>query len=591
MRNPNAGENPENSDRALSQSFTWKKFMALLNRAKPNMTFLIIGFIISLLSTGISLVIPLFTKNLIDGFSLKSLNITFIIIIVAAFLLQALTSAISSYMMGYMGEQTVANLRQIVWHKLIDLRVPYYDDHQTGETTSRIINDTTVVKSLVADQLPSFISGILSMVGAFVVLFWMDWKMTLMILVAVPIMALLMVPIGKWMRRISIQLQRQTADFNSLTTETLSETRLVKASNGENIEIANGDQGIHNLFQTGVSEAKIMAIVGPIMLLAMMGILVTVIGYGGIRVENHTLSVGTLVAFLLYLFQVISPATQFSQFFTQLQKTKGATARLDDILEQPTEDLTAGADVDVDGQTLSVEDVSFSYQPDKPILKHISFEAHPNSVVAFAGPSGSGKSTLFSLLERFYEPTSGRIKIGDHELDDVSLNSWRGQIGYVAQDSALFAGTIRYNLTYGLTTQVSDDDLWHVLKLAFADQFVHDMPDGLDMQVGERGVKVSGGQRQRLAIARAFLRNPKILMLDEATASLDSESEEMVQRALNNLMANRTTLVIAHRLSTIVDANKIIFIENGEITGEGTHQELLASHDLYRQYVEEQFNK
>lgn len=587
MRNPNGRLYDE--DQSLSKSFTWKKFMGLLNRSKPKMSLLIVGFIISLVSTAFSLAIPLFTKNLVDGFSLKSLNVSFIAILIIAFLAQALTSAISSYMMGYMGEQTVANLRRIVWHKIIDLKVAYFDDHQTGETTSRLINDTTVVKSLVADQLPSFISGILSMVGAFVVLFIMDWKMTLVILIAVPIVALLMVPIGNWMRKISIRLQRQTAEFNSLSTETLSETRLVKASNGEATEIKNGDRGIENLFKTGVSEAKIMAIISPIMLLAMMGILVSVIGYGGIRVQNGTLTIGTLVAFLLYLFQVIAPATQFSQFFTQLQKTKGATARLDDILEQPTENLTQGAEADVAGQTLKMEDVSFEYEKDQPILKNISFEAQPNTVVAFAGPSGSGKSTLFSLLERFYEPDIGKITIGDHEIDEVSLDSWRQQIGYVAQESALFGGTIRHNLTYGLEKEVSDDELWHVLKLAFADQFVREMPDQLDTQVGERGVKVSGGQKQRLAIARAFLRDPKILMLDEATASLDSQSEEMVQKALNNLMANRTTLVIAHRLSTIVDATKIIFIENGKITGEGTHQELIASHDLYRQYVNEQF--
>ncbi|WP_343034659.1 ABC transporter ATP-binding protein [Lentilactobacillus kribbianus] len=223
------------------------------------------------------------------------------------------------------------------------------------------------------------------------------------------------------------------------------------------------------------------------------------------------------------------------------------------------------------------------------MLKNITFDAHPNSIVAFAGPSGSGKSTLFSLLERFYQPDTGHIRIGDHDLTDVSLRSWREQIGYVSQDSAMFAGTIRDNLTFGLDKEVSDDDLWQVLKLAFADQFVKEMPDTLDTEVGERGIKISGGQRQRLAIARAFLRNPKILMLDEATASLDSQSEEMVQKALNNLMANRTTLVIAHRLSTIVDADKIIFIENGTITGQGTHQELLKDHDLYRQYVAEQF--
>ncbi|WP_369395616.1 ABC transporter ATP-binding protein [Lentilactobacillus senioris] len=297
-------------DSALNQSFTWDKFMALLNQSKPpQIKLLVIGFLISLVSTGFSLVIPpLFTKNLVDGFSLKNMNLSFIAIIIFAFLIQALTSAISSYMMGYMGEQTVSNLRELVWHKLVNLKITYFDNHQTGEITSRLVNDTTVVKSLVADQLPSFVSGILSMIGAFVVLFLMDWKLTLVILIAVPIVALLMVPIGNWMRNISIRMQRQTAEFNSTTTQALSESRLIKASDGEQTELTRGDNGIHQLFDTGVAEAKIMAIISPIMLLAMMGILVTVIGYGGVRVQNGTLSIGTLVAFLLYLFQIIAPS-------------------------------------------------------------------------------------------------------------------------------------------------------------------------------------------------------------------------------------------------------------------------------------------
>lgn len=576
-------------DQSLNANFTWHKFMNLLNRSKPNMVISIVGFLISLISTGISLVIPMFTKTLIDGSSIKNMNMGFIGVIIAAFLIQAATGAISSFMMGYMGEQTVANLRKLVWDKIMLLKVKYFDDHKVGDTASRLTNDTTVVKSLVADQLPSFVSGIVSMIGAIAILFFMDWKMTLIVIVAVPILGLIMVPIGNAMRTISIRMQRQTAEFNSTTTESLGESRLIKSSNGEQTEIDQGDLAIDRLFATGVQESKVFAIIQPLMLLTMMAILVSVIGYGGIRVQQGTLTIGTLVAFLLYLFQIIAPATQFSQFFTQLQKTKGATARLEDILEQPEEQLEAGEIVDVSGLTISVDDVSFGYDLEHQVLKNITFDAHPNSIVAFAGPSGSGKSTLFSLLERFYQPDTGHIRIGDHDLTDVSLRSWREQIGYVSQDSAMFAGTICDNLTFGLDKEVSDDDLWQVLKLAFADQFVKEMPDTLDTEVGERGVKISGGQRQRLAIARAFLRNPKILMLDEATASLDSQSEEMVQKALNNLMANRTTLVIAHRLSTIVDADKIIFIENGTITGQGTHQELLKDHDLYRQYVAEQF--
>lgn len=209
-------------------------------------------------------------------------------------------------------------------------------------------------------------------------------------------------------------------------------------------------------------------------------------------------------------------------------------------------------------------------------------------MIAFAGPSGGGKSTIFALLERFYEPTSGRLLIGDQPIADIDLQNWRAQIGYVSQDSAVFAGTIRENLQYGLGRTLSEEELWQGLALAYADQFVQEFPEKLETQIGERGVKLSGGQKQRIAIARAFLRDPKLLMLDEATASLDSQSEEKVQRALDHLMEGRTTLVIAHRLSTIVDADQIYFIEKGTITGQGTHAQLINNHPLYAVYVNEQ---
>ena len=264
---------------------------------------------------------------------------------------------------------------------------------------------------------------------------------------------------------------------------------------------------------------------------------------------------------------------------------------MQELLSREPEDFESGQDIDLSEKTLSVKNVKFSYEdaPEEPILTDISFTAQPNQVIAFAGPSGGGKSTIFSLIERFYEPTEGQIKFGDIDIKDIKLSDYRRQIGFVSQDSAIMAGTIRDNLTYGLEENFSDEQLWDVLELAYARKFVEEMPDKLNTEVGERGVKISGGQRQRIAIARAFLRNPKILMLDEATASLDSESEMKVQEALSNLMKGRTTLVIAHRLSTIVDADSIYFVEKGKVTGSGKHDELVSKHKTYAKYVSEQF--
>lgn len=261
------------------------------------------------------------------------------------------------------------------------------------------------------------------------------------------------------------------------------------------------------------------------------------------------------------------------------------------MLNEPIEESAADQKVDVAGKELQLQNVSFSYEKDKQILHDINVVAKPNTVVAFTGPSGGGKSTIFSLIERFYKPTSGKITIGNENIDNIGLTNWRHQIGLVGQNSAVMPGTIRENLVYGLDHEVNDDELWRVLKMAYADKFVKESEDDLGTQIGERGVKLSGGQRQRIAIARAFLRDPKILMLDEATASLDSESEAMVQKALTSLMKNRMTLVIAHRLSTIVDADRIYFIDHGTVSGSGTHEELVKSTPLYAEYVHNQFKK
>ena len=261
------------------------------------------------------------------------------------------------------------------------------------------------------------------------------------------------------------------------------------------------------------------------------------------------------------------------------------------MLNEPVEESADDQKIDVSGKELRLQNVSFSYEKDKQILHDINVVAKPNTVVAFAGPSGGGKSTIFSLIERFYKPTSGKITIGNENIDNIDLTNWRHQIGLVGQNSAVMPGTIRENLVYGLDHEVNDDELWRVLKMAYADIFVKESEDGLGTQIGERGVKISGGQRQRIAIARAFLRDPKILMLDEATASLDSESEAMVQKALTSLMKNRMTLVIAHRLSTIVDADRIYFIDHGTVSGSGTHEELVKSTPLYAEYVHNQFKK
>ncbi|RID81715.1 ABC transporter ATP-binding protein [Peribacillus asahii] len=570
-----------------------KPFLSLILSTKIPKLALIMGLTASIITTIAGLIVPLLTKNLVDGFSVSSLGTPLIIWIGAAFIIQAIISGVSIYLLSFVGQKMVARLRDRMWLKLIRLPVSYFDQQSSGEIVSRVVNDTSVVRALISDHFPQFISGMISIIGAVIILFVMDWKMTLMMLISVPITLIIMVPLGKKMAKISRSLQDETATFTGHIQQTLSEIRLMKASNAEQNEAAKGLTGIEKLLSFGLKEARIFALIMPIMYLVIMVVIVMIIGYGGMRVANGTMSTGSLVAFLLYLFQIIMPITSFAMFFTQLQKAKGATERIIEILELSLEAGQDGVDIDITDKPITVSNVSFAYNEDEPVLQNVSFKAQPGEMIAFAGPSGSGKTTMFGLLERFYEPTSGEIRIGQTPITDLSLLSWRSQIGYVSQESAMTAGTIRNNLCYGLKDPeaISDERLWEVARMAYADQFISSFPNGLDTKVGERGVKLSGGQRQRIAIARAFLRNPKVLMMDEATASLDSQSEYVVQQALTRLMKGCTTFVIAHRLSTIIDADQIIFIEKGKVTGIGTHHELMETHELYRAFVEQQFGE
>jgi ATP-binding cassette, subfamily B, bacterial AbcA/BmrA len=567
-----------------------KPFASLILSTKIPKLALGIGLAASLITTLAGLLVPVLTKNLVDGFSVSALSVPLIIGIVTAFIFQAIINGVSIYLLSFVGQKIVARLRERMWIKLIRLPVGYFDKQSSGETVSRIVNDTSVVRDLISNHFPQFISGIISIIGAIIILLIMDWKMTLLMLISVPLTFLIMMPLGRKMAKISRGLQDETAAFTGHIQQTLSEIRLMKASTAEPYEETQGLKGIEKLLGFGLKEARITALIAPIMYLVVMIVIVMIIGYGGMRVANGTMSTGSLVAFLLYLFQIIFPITSFAMFFTQLQKAKGATERIIDILELPLEKGQEGIEINIANKPIHVMNVSFSYGEDEPVLDHVSFEAQPGEMIAFAGPSGGGKTTMFGLLERFYEPTSGKIIVGDIPITDLTVESWRSQIGYVSQESAMMAGTIRENLCYGLVNggAISDEHLWKVAEMAYADEFIRSFSNGLDTEVGERGVKLSGGQRQRIAIARAFLRDPKILMMDEATASLDSQSEGIVQQALSRLMEGRTTFVIAHRLSTIVDADKIIFIEKGRVTGIGTHQELTQSHDLYREFAEQQ---
>ncbi len=570
---------------------SFKKFIMLIKSTNVKKGLFFTGVFLTLIGTAGSLIVPLLTQMFIDGFNTDLITAPLAALIIGVFLISAIIDGISYYMLAKIGQTVVKSLREMVWDKFLRLPVSYFDKTKSGESVSRVVNDTSIIQNLITSHFPQLISGILSVAGSIVILFFLDWKLTLIMFIALPISIVAIMPLGSRMQKVSKKLQDETASFTGSIQETLSEIRLMKSFNAESYEKIKGNKGINELFKYGMKEAVINALLSPIMYTIMMFVIILVIGYGGLRVADGTMSIGTLVAFLLYLFQIIMPMTMFAMFFTEYNKALGATGRIIGILEMENEKSAADTEELLTYETLSFNNVTFGYDK-TPVLENISFTAENNKKIAFVGPSGSGKSTIFSLIERYYSVWDGEITIDNTNIENIPLDLYRSGIGYVAQESAIISGTIKENITYGLTAgEYTDEDIKRAVQQSYTSEFINDLPEGLETEVGERGVKLSGGQRQRLGIARAFLRNPKILMLDEATASLDSQSEKFVGEALNELMAGRTVLVIAHRLSTIVNSDKIYFIDSGHLTGEGTHEELMASHDMYKAFTAQQFGE
>lgn len=551
---------------------------------------IIAAVIITSLGSLSGLLVPLFTGRIVDKFSVSSINWGMIGIFGAIFLVNALLSGVGLYLLSKIGEKIIYAIRSILWEHIIQLKMPFFDKNESGQLMSRLTDDTKVINEFISQKLPNLLPSVLTLIGSLIMLFIMDWKLTLLTFITIPIFVFIMIPLGRVMQKISTNTQSEIANFSGLLGRVLTEMRLVKVSNTERLELDNAHINLKKIYNFGLKQAKISAIVQPISGVVMLLTIAIILGFGALEIGTGAITPGTLIAMIFYVIQLSMPLINLSTLVTDYKRAVGASQRIHEIMQEPiepTEALSESKDEIVEDGELSFENVDFKYDV-KKILNDVTFNIPQGKVSAFVGPSGSGKSTIFNLIERMYDIENGDIKYNHRSIYDIPLSKWRNKIGYVMQSNSMMSGSIRDNILYGINRKVTDDELIEYAKLANCHEFIMQFDEGYDTMVGERGLKLSGGQRQRIDIARSFVKNPDILLLDEATANLDSESEVKIQEALETLMEGRTTVVIAHRLSTIKKAGQIIFIDKGQVTGKGTHGELMASHEKYKNFVTSQ---
>ena len=554
----------------------------ILNQIKWPKILLAITIVISLLGSASGLLIPLYTGKLVDNFDLKNINAGFVSFFILIFLLNALFSGISLYFLNKIGEKVIYRIRTILWKHIIELEIPFFDENESGQLMSRLTDDTKNINYFVSYKLPNLLPSILSIFGSLIILFTMDWKMSLIILGLFPFYLIVILPLGKIMQKVSISTQTEIAKFSGLLGRVLTEIRLVKVSNTQKEELNRADGNLLNIYDLGLKQAKVSAIIQPLSSIVMLLTVGIILGFGGMRVASGDMSAGTLVTMIFYIFQLSMPLINVSTLITDYKRAVGSSQKIYEILQEKTE-KTRGFD-NIENADIIFQNVEFSYGNNK-VLNKINLNILNNKVTAIVGPSGSGKTTIFNLIERMYSIKRGEILHNNHSIYEYNLYKWRSKIGYVMQNNAMMNGTIKENILYGIDREVSNHEMLNIMKNANCFEFINSLEDGYDTFVGEKGIKLSGGQKQRIDIARCFAKNPDILLLDEATANLDSQSEKKIQEALDTLMSGRTTVIIAHRLSTVKKADQIIFLDKGKVTGIGKHKELINNHELYNKFV------
>jgi subfamily B ATP-binding cassette protein MsbA len=509
--------------------------------------------------------------------------------IIALFMIKGLADYGQAYLMSYVGQRIIADLREKIYNHLQSLSLSFFTRNPTGTLMSRITNDVSMVQGAVTDAVTGLLKDFFTIIGLVAVVFYRDWRLAIVALVVFPVAVYPIVKFGRKLRSYSVRSQTAMGDISTILLETISGNRIVKAFNMEDYERKRFARENRRLFGISMKSVRVRAISHPLMeFLGGLGI-AFIVFYGGYNVIKGVATPGTFFSFLAALLMLYEPVKRLSGVNNAVQQGLAAASRVFEVLDTVPEirNKPTAKPLSFVSRGIDYENVSFKYEEDW-VLKNINLQIKTGEVVAFVGSSGGGKTTLVNLLPRFYDVSSGKVLIDGWDIRDVTVESLRGMIGIVTQQTILFNDTVRNNIAYGKINE-SFEEIVKAAKAAYAHGFIQNLPKGYDTVIGEQGVKLSGGERQRISIARALLKNAPILILDEATSSLDSESEIEVQKALEFLMQGRTTLVIAHRLSTIRKADRIVVISDGVVVEEGSHEGLLAREGEYKKLYLLQF--
>jgi len=578
-------ESAEEEEKKRISKASLKKSLRLFKYVKPYLGTFIIGMIFLFLSSAASMVFPFLTGKLIDAANsefIEKIN-EIALLLLGIFLLNAIFSYFRIYLFAIVTQKTLAALRQATYEHLIHLKMSFFSERRVGELNSRIASDISLLQETLTTTIAEFLRQIIIIIIGVGLLAYMSVKLTILMLALVPVVIVIAVLFGKKIRKLSKNTQDEVADSNVIVEETLQGIATVKAFVNEQFEYLRYQLKTNEIIDVALKVAKWRGAFASFIIFCLFGSIIAVIWYGVILVQGGEMSMGDLFTFILYSVFVGASLGGIADLYSQLQKAIGATENLLEILDEEPE---SAGQLELSSQkgTIEFKEVSFSYpnRKDITVLKGLNFSINSGEQIALVGPSGAGKTTITALLMNFYQASSGEIKIDGKNINDYDLKSLRGNMAIVPQDVLLFGGSIFENILYG-NPEASKEEVYNAAKKANAAEFIEGFPEKFDTIVGERGVQLSGGQRQRIAIARAILKDPRILILDEATSSLDSQSEKLVQDALEVLMQGRTSVVIAHRLSTIQNSDRILVLNEGSIEEMGTHDELQEKGGLYTQ--------